>query len=69
MDTFSHVIHNIQRVPTDLVESMREYSTATICEAYGGKGALAHHIKPVRLGMNLCGPVITVVALSLSNRP
>lgn len=61
MDSFIHVIHTIQRAPQDLVESMKTFSTATICEAYGGKGALFHTIKPIRSPMKLCGPVIPVM--------
>ncbi len=61
MESFNYVSHNIERVSPDLIEAIKGCSTATICEAYGGKGALAHYIKPIRPGMKLCGPVITVV--------
>ncbi len=60
MDYSFHVIHNIQRVSKDLVEAMKQFSTATIGEAYGGKGALPHTIKPIRTDMRVCGPAITV---------
>jgi len=62
MTEFNHVIHNIERVPGDLVESMRALPTATISEAYVSKGALFNYIKPIRTGMKLCGSVITVKA-------
>ena len=60
MESSAYVIHNIKRVSGDLVASIKEFSTATICEAYGGKGALPHTIKPIRTDMRLCGPVIPV---------
>ncbi len=58
----NHVIHDIERIPKDLVEAMKVFSTATISEASGGKGALPHYIKPIRPDMKLCGPVVTVAA-------
>ncbi len=61
MESLSHAIHNIQRVSRDLVESMKALPTATIYEASGGKGALFHYIKPIKVGMRLCGPVIPVM--------
>ncbi len=62
MSEIKHVIHNIERVPGDLVESMRALPTATISEAYGSKGALFNYIKPIRTSMKLCGSVIPVKA-------
>lgn len=62
MSEFNNVIHNIERVPRDLVESMSALPTATISEAYGSKGALFNYIKPIRTGMKLCGSVIPVKA-------
>ncbi|MDI7259937.1 MAG: hypothetical protein QME90_08460 [Thermodesulfobacteriota bacterium] len=56
-----HVIHTIERVSQDLLEPMKGFSTATISEAYGGKGALPHTIKPISTDMRLCGPVIPVM--------
>ena len=60
METTKHVIHNIERVSKNLVESMKALPTATIHESYGGKGAVSHYIKPIRSGMKLCGPVIPI---------
>ena len=62
MSEIKHVIHNIERVPGDLVESMRALPTATISESYGSKGALFNYIKPIRTSMKLCGSVIPVKA-------
>ena len=60
MESSKHVISSIERVSKDLAESIRALTTATIHEAYGGKGAVPHYIKPIRAGMKLCGPVIPV---------
>jgi 4-hydroxy-4-methyl-2-oxoglutarate aldolase len=46
----------------NILEALRQYPTATLCEAYSGKGALPHNIKPIRLGMKICGPALTVTA-------
>lgn len=62
MKTFKHVITDIQRVPKDLVDSMKAIPTATLHEAYGARGALYSHIKPIHTDMKLCGPVVTVKA-------
>jgi 4-hydroxy-4-methyl-2-oxoglutarate aldolase len=55
-----HVIHNIQRVPTELVGEYRKLSSATVHEASGGIGALSANIKPISPDMVVCGPAITV---------
>jgi 4-hydroxy-4-methyl-2-oxoglutarate aldolase len=60
MSEFKHVVHDIQRVPDELVQAISPIPTATLHEAYGQKGALYADIRPVRLGMKLCGPVVTV---------
>ncbi len=63
MESSNHVVHKIERVSAELVEELKEFSTATICEAYGGgKGAFPHYIKPLRPDFKLCGPVIPVLA-------
>jgi 4-hydroxy-4-methyl-2-oxoglutarate aldolase len=56
----AHVIHNIQRVPVELVNRYEGLSSATVHEASGGKGALSHRIKPISQEMKVCGPVVTV---------
>jgi 4-hydroxy-4-methyl-2-oxoglutarate aldolase len=62
MNTFKHVMDDIQRVSKALVDSMKAFPTATIHEAYGARGALGCHIKPIHADMKLCGPVVTVKA-------
>jgi 4-hydroxy-4-methyl-2-oxoglutarate aldolase len=56
----AHVIRDIQRIPTDLVNQYKKLSSSTVNEASGGKGALSCRIKPVSPEMKVCGPVITV---------
>lgn len=60
MNDFKHVIQDIDRVPEDLVQAVSRISTATLHEAYNQRGAFYADIRPVRLGMKLCGPVVTV---------
>lgn len=60
MTKLKHAVHHIDRVSKELIESMKSVPTATIHEAYGGKGALFNHIKPIQRGMKVCGPVVTV---------
>ena len=60
MKPSKHVIHDIQRVPAELVEGMRAYPTATIHEAYGAQGALFNTIKPIHPDMKLCGTAVPV---------
>ena len=55
-----HVIHNIQRVPVELINQYKELSSATVHEASGGKGALSSRIKPISPDMKVCGPIVTV---------
>ncbi len=51
-----------QDISRNVLESLRQYPTATLCEAYSGKGGLPHNIKPIRLGMKICGTAVTVAA-------
>ena len=60
MSEFKHVVQDIQRVPDELVHAVSRIPTATLHEAYGQRGALYADIRPVCLGMKLCGPVIPV---------
>lgn len=55
-----NVIREIPRVPQDLVAMMKNFSTATIYEAADRKGALPYYIKPIKRGMKICGPAVTV---------
>lgn len=50
------------RPDPDLVQQIAVFSTATIHESYGQKGALPHYLKPVAREMQLCGAVLSVFA-------
>jgi hypothetical protein len=50
MASFIHVIQNIERISKDRVESMKGFSTATVCKPMVEKGAFPHSIKPIGRG-------------------
>lgn len=55
-----HVIHNIRRPDPRVVAALGKLSAATIHEAQGKSGALAHTIRPIYPGMKCAGPACTV---------
>lgn len=56
----AHVRTKINRPDPDLIAGIASFSSATIHEAQGRKGALSHRIKPVDASMSFCGPAVTV---------
>lgn len=48
------------RPSQELVQQLAEFSSATIHEAQGRKGALSSRLKPLDRGMQLCGTAFTV---------
>lgn len=56
----AHVRTKITRPDPKLIEGLAKFSSATIHEAQGRKGALSHRIKPVDPTMSFCGPAATV---------
>jgi 4-hydroxy-4-methyl-2-oxoglutarate aldolase len=58
----THVRTRFTRPAAELVAGLAAYSSATIHEAQGRKGALSHRIKPVDPSMSFCGPALTVLA-------
>ncbi|MGO1768745.1 MAG: 4-carboxy-4-hydroxy-2-oxoadipate aldolase/oxaloacetate decarboxylase [Microbacterium sp.] len=62
-----HVRTTVDRPSADLVEGLGQYSSATIHEAQGRRGALSHRIKPVDPAMEFCGPATTVQAAPRDN--
>lgn len=48
------------KVNLNLIKAFKEQSTATIHEVMGKKGAMESTIKPVDVGMKLCGQALTV---------
>jgi 4-hydroxy-4-methyl-2-oxoglutarate aldolase len=55
-----HVKTNVERPAADAVQRLSEFSSATIHEAQGRKGALSSKIKPIDRSMSFCGPALTV---------
>jgi len=56
------VIKEIARPPFDLIRELSAYDSATVHEAYGGRGALDSALKPLDNRMKVCGPAATVLA-------
>ena len=55
-----HVKTKVDRPTADAVQRLARFSSATIHEAQGRKGALSSKIKPIDRSMSFCGPVLTV---------
>lgn len=55
-----HVLTKVERCGADIAEGFRNQSSATVHEASGRKGYIDSRIKPIRAGMRVCGPVMTV---------
>jgi 4-hydroxy-4-methyl-2-oxoglutarate aldolase len=55
-----HVLKTIQRPSTEIIQAFSSLATATIHEASGRKGYIDCAIKPIRRGLRICGPALTV---------
>ncbi|MEJ1181692.1 4-carboxy-4-hydroxy-2-oxoadipate aldolase/oxaloacetate decarboxylase [Pseudarthrobacter sp. NPDC055928] len=55
-----HVKTKVDRPTADAVQRLAKFSSATIHEAQGRKGALSSRIKPIDRSMSFCGPALTV---------
>jgi 4-hydroxy-4-methyl-2-oxoglutarate aldolase len=55
-----HVKTTIERPTADAISRLAKFSSATIHEAQGRKGALSSRIKPIDRSMSFCGPATTV---------
>lgn len=62
-----HVKTNFDRPSEDAVERLSKFSSATVHEAQGRKGALSSKIKPIDRSMSFCGPAVTVVCAPRDN--
>lgn len=58
---------DIQRAPSDLLAQFKERETATVYEAAGKSGAMAHTIRPIAPGLKLCGSALTVRCQAADN--
>ncbi|WP_125616026.1 4-carboxy-4-hydroxy-2-oxoadipate aldolase/oxaloacetate decarboxylase [Specibacter cremeus] len=55
-----HVKTSVTRPSADVVRRLAKFSSATIHEAQGRRGALSSRIKPIDRSMHFCGPAVTV---------
>jgi len=55
-----HVIEDIERPSKKVIENFSKIAVATVYEASGRLGQVNSLIKPVRRGIRLCGPALTV---------
>lgn len=62
-----HVIKKIERVNKDLIDRLSQFSSATVYEANGQKGAMLSYIKPIDENMKVCGPAFTVLSRAGDN--
>lgn len=62
-----HVKTKFDRPSEDAIRQLSKFSSATVHEAQGRKGALSSKIKPIDRGMSFCGPAVTVVCAPRDN--
>jgi regulator of RNase E activity RraA len=51
----------IDRPPKDLIAAFERHDTAKVCDAMGRYGVMDYEIKPIREGMRVLGPAVTVL--------
>lgn len=56
----THVVLGIPEVPLDLIDAFKKQDVATVHEAMDRTGALDRNIKPLCLGIKMCGRALTV---------
>jgi 4-hydroxy-4-methyl-2-oxoglutarate aldolase len=62
-----HVKTKFDRPSEDAIQRLSKFSSATVHEAQGRKGALSSKIKPIDRSMSFCGPAVTVVCAPRDN--
>ncbi|NVM96897.1 4-carboxy-4-hydroxy-2-oxoadipate aldolase/oxaloacetate decarboxylase [Arthrobacter wenxiniae] len=62
-----HVKTKFDRPSADAIRRLSKFSSATVHEAQGRKGALSSKIKPIDRSMSFCGPAVTVVCAPRDN--
>jgi 4-hydroxy-4-methyl-2-oxoglutarate aldolase len=62
-----HVKTKFDRPSEDAIRRLSKFSSATVHEAQGRKGALSSKIKPIDRSMSFCGPAVTVVCAPRDN--
>jgi 4-hydroxy-4-methyl-2-oxoglutarate aldolase len=62
MSNYERSTREIRRPDRHLIERARRYSSATLHEASGQRGALPSAIKPIAPEFKICGPAVTVLS-------
>jgi len=62
-----NVIKNIERINKELIYKLSQFSSATVYEANGQRGAMFSYIKPIDENMKICGPACTVLSRAGDN--
>lgn len=56
----SQIVHDFERVPTQLIEQAREFQAAIFADVAGRRGTMHGRIRALRPRMKLCGSAFTV---------
>ncbi|MBP8638329.1 MAG: 4-carboxy-4-hydroxy-2-oxoadipate aldolase/oxaloacetate decarboxylase [Dictyoglomi bacterium] len=62
-----NVIKNIERINKELIYKLSQFSSATVYEANGQRGAMFSYIKPIDENMKICGSACTVLSRAGDN--